>query len=70
MSDDLRYCVTLQDGTTTRTCWVDKRVAAGNRITLKNSEEPERWWTVTWVSAQARTRHELGNQSGWHVGGL
>lgn len=70
MTDKLYYCVTLQAGKTTRTCWVDKRVALGNELTLKDSEEPERWWTVTWVSAQARTKFELGNQSGWHVGGL
>lgn len=70
MNDDPQYCVTLADGTTTRTCWVDKPVAAGNRITLKNSEEPARLWTVTWVSGTTKTRADLGNQSGWHVGGL
>jgi hypothetical protein len=68
---DLQYFVVLESVTgTVRQCWVDKHVAVGNEITLKNSDEPQRRWTVKWVSAQGRTVNDLGKQRGWHVGGL
>jgi hypothetical protein len=68
MSDKLRWFVMLSDGTTERRCWVDKHVKIGDKLTLKNSEEPERWWTVDYVSSQARFAVDI-DQS-WHVGGL
>ena len=70
MATELLYFVTLKHGNTTRNCWVDKKVAVGNIITLKNSEEPETEWRVMWCSEQAKTSAMLGEQRGWHVGGL
>ena len=70
MSTELLYFVSLADGSTWRHCWVNKRVKLGDRITLKNSDEPDRFWEVKYVSTQAKTRTMLGEQSAWHVGGL
>jgi hypothetical protein len=36
--------VYLRSGTTVRTCWVDRKVRTGDRLTLK--AEPGRWWDV------------------------
>lgn len=70
MTDGTQWFVTLADGATERRCWVDKRVQVGNIITLKDSEEPARQWTVMAVGMFGRSKHDLGNQRGWHVGGL
>ena len=67
---ELNWFVTLKHGSTVRNCWVDKQVKVGDIITLKNSEEPDCEWRVMWRSEQAKTREVLGQQSGWHVGGL
>jgi hypothetical protein len=50
-------------GATIRTCWVDKHVKLGDKITLKNSEEPERLWSVAMVFGGRPP------ERGWHVGG-
>jgi hypothetical protein len=68
MTPNLTYFVKLKDGATERHCWVNKRVWAGNRITLKNSDEPERWWDVVWAGEMPRTAGL--HDSSWHVGGL
>jgi hypothetical protein len=70
MLSDLRWFVVLKDGDTERRCWVDKHVRVGQFITLKDSDEPERLWEVTWASVEWKTKYTLGNQRGWHVGGL
>lgn len=62
------YQVRLRDGDTELTCWVDKKVVPGNRITLKNSEAPDRWWQVEWVSVPMMSRHVKDKR--WQVGGL
>lgn len=62
---ELLVQVHLRSGTTQLTCWVNEHVTAGDRITLKNDEVPDREWDVTWVSSQG-----LPPQRGWHVGGL
>jgi hypothetical protein len=38
--------VQLVSGSTHLTCWVEAKVGCGNIITLKNSDEPERLWSV------------------------
>lgn len=38
--------VDLRSDNRFRTCWVEPRVKVGDQITLKNSEEPGRWWDV------------------------
>lgn len=58
--------VALRDGTTKLTCWVDKPVRVGQRVTLKNSEQPDRWWTV--VSTGGTTTESP--RKTWKVGGL
>lgn len=59
--------VKLRDGTTVLTCWVDRVVKVGDRVTLKHSENPDRWWTVVTVSAETRERPP---HQPWKVGGL
>jgi len=61
--------VLLQDGTTQRTCWVDtdKKPKRGNRITLKNSEDPERLWTILHMSDPMDSTNI---HTDWRVGGL
>lgn len=68
MTPSLTYFVRLRDGETERSCWVDRCVAVGNRITLKNSDEPERLWEVTWAGEHWRVAG--AHDSSWHVGGL
>ncbi len=63
-----RYHVELEDGNTRRTCWVDKRVSVGDRVTLKDSDEPGRLWTVTHACGSRSAAGDLTR--GWHVGGL
>jgi len=58
----------LRSGATERTCWVRTDVRQGNRVTLKNSEEPDRLWDVTWAGTSTRELSEI-NQ-GWNVGGI
>jgi hypothetical protein len=36
----------LRSGTTVRTCWIEARVRIGDRVTLKNSEDPGMLWDV------------------------
>jgi hypothetical protein len=58
--------VVLKHGTTEMTCWVDKEVKPGDRITLKNCDPPDVLWDVAWVG-------ESDNEPpsrGWKVGGL
>ena len=70
MSTELLYFVTLKHGNSELNCWVDKKVAVGNVITLKNYEHPDWSWRVLWCSEQAKTKEMLGGQRGWNVGGL
>jgi hypothetical protein len=56
--------VQLRSGSTVRTCWVEDRVRAGNRITLKTSEEPGRFWDV--VSVGSQRRELAGIPRGWN----
>ena len=69
-ADDRMYFVELVSGTTSRLCWVDRKVRVGSEITLKDSEDPDRRWRVSQRYARSRTTVELGSQRGWHVGGL
>lgn len=59
----------LSSGTTRRTCWVpvEKRPTVGCLVTLRNSEEPERLWTVLSLSEpkDAALIHD-----DWNVGGV
>lgn len=51
-----------------RTCYVDDTdIRKGWRIKLKNSEDPDRWWKVIWVSdpVDASAVH-----TDWEVGGI
>lgn len=68
MAKDTLYCVKLRDGNTRMTCWVDRQVPVGSRITLKNSGDPSRWWTVEWAGEELGTRDSV--VKGWKVGGL
>lgn len=53
----------LKSGTTVRTCWLRQGIRRGDRVTLKNSEDPARWWDVTAVGTQARDLEEINR--GW-----
>ncbi len=55
--------VDLRSGNRYRTCWVEPRVAIGDRITLKNSDEPKRWWDVLRVG-DPRESSEI--KRGWN----
>jgi hypothetical protein len=41
--------VDLRSGTSVLTCWVEPKVKPGDRITLKDSDEPQRLWGVVRV---------------------
>jgi hypothetical protein len=57
--------VRLRSGTAERTCWIPATAArAGTDVTLKNSEEPERWWTVAWAGTERRLPG--GINRGWN----
>ena len=56
--------VRLRSGPAERTCWVEARVRVGDRITLKNSDEPGRWWDITWAGAEQRTAGQINR--GWN----
>lgn len=43
--------VRLRSGAAVRTCWVENRVKPGDSLTLKNSEDPARWWDVMAVDS-------------------
>lgn len=49
----------LSSGATVRTCWIREDVKPGSRVTLKNSEDPERMWDVTAVGSQVRELDEI-----------
>lgn len=36
------------------TCWVEPKVVVGNRITLKDTDEPERLWEVLRVGVKQK----------------
>jgi hypothetical protein len=56
--------VDLVSGESRRTCWVDPRPRLlGKEITLKDSDEPDRRWTVTRVGGEA-LRSSL--KTDWH----
>lgn len=57
------------EGLTRRTCWVstEKKPKVGSRITLKNSEEPDRLWTVVRMSEPVDSTKL---HTDWKVGGL
>jgi hypothetical protein len=61
--------VTLVDGNSHRVCWVptEKGPKLGSKITLKNSEDPERLWSVMTIgeSAESSNLH-----TDWKVGGI
>jgi len=59
--------VSLASGPTRLTCWVEPGVKVGNQITLKNSTEPHRYWTILSVSEPKETS-EIHQK--WDVGGL
>jgi hypothetical protein len=55
---------TLRSGKTVRTCWVRDIIQKGNEITLKNSEEPGRRWSVTFIGARVEDLGEVNR--GWN----
>jgi hypothetical protein len=61
--------VELRSGVTRRTCWVgtDKKFTVGKRITLKNSEDADRLWSVISIS---EPRDASDVRTDWKVGGL
>lgn len=56
--------VHLTTGNTHLTCWVDKNVKVGDKLTLK--VDPELLWDVLWVSE----KHDSLPDKTWKVGGL
>lgn len=61
--------VRLSSGDARRICWVDtaKKPKVSSRITLKNSEDPDRLWTVVWMS---QPQDSANLHTDWRVGGL
>lgn len=56
--------VRLRSGTTERTCWTEARVKPGDQVTLKNSEDPARWWDVILVASERKTAGQINR--GWN----
>jgi len=55
--------VDLRSENRVRTCWVEPKVRVGDRITLKNSDEPARLWEVTRVG---EPRQSADIKRGWN----
>lgn len=53
----------LRSGASVRTCWLEDRIRPGDSVTLKNSEDPQRWWDV--VRTGSPQPAETINR-GWH----
>jgi len=53
----------LRSGTTVLTCWLEARIKPGDQVTLKNSEDPQRWWDVVHTS---EPRPAGAINRGWH----
>lgn len=75
MANEIYYFITASSKTdvpgevTHRHFWGDKKVKIGDIITIKD-DEPERQWYVYYVGKMMKTKAMLGDQRGWHVGGL
>jgi len=43
----------LESGKERLICWLDKvgKITPGMRITLKDSDDPEKWWTIVSMSS-------------------
>ncbi len=54
----------LRSGTTVRTCWIEARVKPGDQVTLRNSEDPARWWDVVRVEPGRKLAADINR--GWH----
>jgi hypothetical protein len=61
--------VRLESGATRLTCWVDRRkpFRVGNVITLKNSDDSDRLWTVRSIGEPKDT---ATIRTDWKVGGI
>lgn len=59
----LRHAM-LRSGTTWRTAWIDAEVTVGQSVTLKNSEDPERWWEVMSTGQSTKTASDINR--GWN----
>lgn len=47
--------VKLASGPARLTCWVEPKVKVGQQITLKDSDEPNRWWMILEVGPETDT---------------
>jgi hypothetical protein len=61
--------VHLESGATRLTCWVDQRkpFRVGNLITLKNSDDSDRLWTVRLIG---EPKDAATIRTDWKVGGI
>jgi hypothetical protein len=55
--------VDLRSGDRMLTCWVEPKVRVGDRITLKDTEEPGRGWDVLRVGER---RESTDIKRGWN----
>lgn len=60
----------LQNGASHITAWLEAdKVKVGFKVTLKDSEEPEKWWTITSVGDTTLPKAEIKgshNSKSWH----
>ena len=56
--------VRLRSGTAERTCWTEARVRIGDQLTLRNSEDPQRRWNVTFIGPERKTATDINR--GWN----
>jgi hypothetical protein len=61
--------VRLESGATRLTCWVDRRkpFRVGNLITLRNSDDSDRLWTVRSIG---EPKDAAMIRKDWKVGGI
>lgn len=61
--------VSLRDGDSRTVTWLpdDKRLRVGTRVTLKDSEDPSRLWTIT---GRSEPKDSSQIHRDWRVGGL
>ncbi len=60
----------LRSGQTYTTCWLedDPRLKVGNKVTLKTSDDPNRWWGIMQRSENTTEFGQINRV--WNVGGL
>lgn len=56
--------VRLTSGDSHLTAWVENKIKVGNRITLKDSDDPDQMWEI--ISIDSEPVEQSSVNRGWH----